>query len=56
VQEFFESPRVTRLRSRQQQARPSIDETRRVLRLALASAVERGIVATAPIPETAPAK
>ncbi len=56
VQEFFESPRVTKLRSGKSKAKPSIDKTRRVLRLALCWAAERGIVATAPIPEPTPAK
>ncbi len=56
VQEFFNSARVTKLRSGKSKARPSIDKTRRVLRLALVWAAERGIVATTPIPEPAPAK
>jgi hypothetical protein len=56
VREFFESKRVTKLRSGKSKAKPSIDKTRRVLRLALVWAAERGIVATAPIPEPTPAK
>ena len=56
VQEYFDSPRVTKLRSGKSKAKPSIDKTRRVLRLALCWAAERGIVATAPIPEPEPAK
>jgi hypothetical protein len=53
VQKFFESPRVTKLRSGKAKAKPSVDKTRRVLRLALVWAAERGIVAVAPIPEPA---
>jgi hypothetical protein len=56
VREYFESPRVTKLRSGKAKAKPSIDKTRRVLRLALVWAAERGIVATAPIPELTPSK
>ena len=56
VQEFFDCKRVTKLRSGKSKAKPSIDKTRRVLRLALVWAAERGIVATAPIPEPPPAK
>jgi hypothetical protein len=56
VQEFFDSPRVTKLRSGKSKAKPSIDKTRRVLRLALCWAAERGIIAQAPIPEPTPAK
>jgi hypothetical protein len=50
---FFESKRVTKLRSGKNKAKPSIDKTRRVLRLALVWAEERGILAKAPLPETA---
>jgi hypothetical protein len=56
VQEYFDSKRVTKLRSGKNKAKPSIDKTRRVLRLALVWAAERGIVAKAPIPEPVPAK
>jgi hypothetical protein len=56
VQEYFDSKRVTKLRSGKNKAKPSIDKTRRVLRLALVWAAECGIVATAPIPEPAPEK
>ena len=56
VQEFFDSPRVTKLRSGKSKAKPSIDKTRRVLRLALVWAAERGIIAQAPIPEPEAAK
>jgi hypothetical protein len=51
VQAFFESKRVTKLRSGKNKAKPSIDKTRRVLRLALCWAAERGILAKAPLPE-----
>jgi hypothetical protein len=53
VQAFFDSKRVTKLRSGKNKAKPSIDKTRRVLRLALVWAEQRGIVAKAPIPEPA---
>ncbi len=56
VREYFESRRVTKLRSGKSKAKPSIDKTRRVLRLALCWAAERGIVATAPVPEPSLAK
>lgn len=55
VQQYFESKRVTKLRSGRAKAKPSIDKTRRVLRLALVWAEECGIVAMAPLPE-APVK
>jgi hypothetical protein len=51
VQEYFDSPRVTKLRSGKPKAKPSIDKTQRVLRLALVWAEERGIVEKAPLPE-----
>jgi hypothetical protein len=56
VREFFTSKRVTKLRSGKSKSQLSIDKTREVLRLALVWAAERGIVASAPIPEPAPAK
>jgi hypothetical protein len=56
VHEFFTSKRVTKLRSGKNKSQLSIDKTRRVLRLALCWAAERGILATAPIPEPTPAK
>jgi hypothetical protein len=55
VREYFDSPRVTKLRSGKDKAKPSIDKTRRVLRLALVWAAERGIIARAPFPEAAKA-
>jgi len=56
VQGFFNSKRVTKLRSGKNKSQLSIDKTRRVLRLALCWAAERGIVAKAPLPEVDPAK
>jgi hypothetical protein len=56
VGEFFNSKRVTKLRSGRNKSQLSIDKTRRVLRLALVWAAERGIIAQAPIPEPTPAK
>jgi hypothetical protein len=56
VHDFFTSKRVTKLRSGKNKSQLSIDKTRRVLRLALVWAAERGIIATAPIPEPTPAK
>ena len=56
VAEYFACRRVTKLRSGKNKAKPSIDKTRRVLRLALVWAEERGIVAKAPLPEPEPAK
>jgi hypothetical protein len=53
VQAFFDSKRVTKLRSGKNKSQLSIDKTRRVLRLALVWAEERGIVAKAPLPEPA---
>ncbi len=51
VQTFYDSKRVTKLRSGKNKSQLSIDKTRRVLRLALVWAAERGILAKAPIPE-----
>jgi hypothetical protein len=56
VHEFFTSKRVTKLRSGKAKSKLSVDKTRRVLRLALVWAAERGIIAQAPIPEPTPAK
>ena len=55
VERYFESDRVTRTRGGREKARLTIDKTRRVLRLALAWAVEQGVIEKAPLPEaTAP--
>jgi hypothetical protein len=51
VQGYFESKRVTKLRSGKAKAKPSVDKTRRVLRLALVWAVEAGLIEKAPLPE-----
>ncbi len=51
VGEFFNSKRVTKLRSGKQKSQLSVDKTRRVLRLALCWAAERKIIERAPIPE-----
>jgi hypothetical protein len=51
VHAFFTCKRVTKLRSGTNKSQLSIDKTRRVLRLALVWAEERGIVAKAPLPE-----
>jgi hypothetical protein len=56
VAEFFNSKRVTKLRSGKNKSQLSIDKTRRVLRLALVWAAERGIIAKAPIPEPVESK
>jgi len=53
VEAFFKSKKVTKLRSGKNKSQLSIDKTRRVLRLALVWAEERGIVAKAPLPEAA---
>jgi hypothetical protein len=52
VQAFFDSKKVTRLKSGKEKAKPSIDKTRRVLRLALCWAEDRKLIEKAPIPET----
>ena len=51
VGEYFACKRVTKLRSGKAKSQLSIDKTRRVLRLALVWAAERGIIEKAPIPE-----
>lgn len=52
VQNFFESDAVTKTRTGNEKAKPGIDKTRRVLRLALVWAAEQGLIAEAPIPAT----
>jgi len=52
VQAFFDSARVTTLKSGQPKAPPSVAKTRRVLRLALVWAAEQGLIEKAPLPET----
>jgi hypothetical protein len=56
VETFFNSKRVTKLRSGKQKSQLSIDKTRRVLRLALVWAAERGIIERARLPEPTEAK
>ncbi len=56
VGEFFNSKRVMKLKSGKAKSQLSIDKTRRVPRLALVWAAERGIIAKAPIPEAVEAK
>ena len=51
---YFEDPKVTRLKTGRIKAKPSIDKTRRVLRLALCFAVERKWLEVAPLPEPPP--
>ena len=51
VQTFYDSKRVTKLRSGRQKSQLSIDKTTRVLRLALVWAAERKIIERAPLPE-----
>lgn len=56
VQSFFESPKVTRLKTGRPKAKPSIDKTRRVLRLALHWAVEQRWLEKAPLPDSVESK
>jgi len=51
VKEYFDSDQVTKTRSGTPKAKPTVDKTRRVLRLALVWAEEQGIIEKAPIPE-----
>jgi len=53
VAAFFSSKVVTKLRSGRAKAKPSVDKTRRVLRLALVWAAEKKWIKSAPIPEAA---
>lgn len=55
VRTFYESERVTTTKAGMPKAKPTIDKTRRVLRLALVWAVEQGWIAAAPIPNMTPA-
>ena len=50
VQAFYDSARVTTLKSGKPKAKPSIDKSCRVLRLALLYAVEAGWLVKAPLP------
>jgi hypothetical protein len=51
IREYFESDRVTKTRRGREKARPTVEKTRRVLRLALAWAAEQGVIEKAPLPE-----
>jgi len=51
VLRFFNCARVMLLRDGKPKAKPSIDKSRRVLRLALVWAAEQGWIESAPIPE-----
>jgi hypothetical protein len=53
VANYFDSDAVTKTRTGKAKAKPGIDKTRRVLRLALVWAAEQGLIAEAPIPESA---
>lgn len=50
---FFASDAVTKTRTGKAKAKPTIDKTRRVLRLALVWAVEAGLLPVAPLPAQA---
>ena len=53
VLDYFASDRVTKTRTGVQKAKPTVDKTRRVLRLALVWAQDAGLVEKAPLPEDA---
>ena len=53
VEKYFQSAAVTKTKKGRAKAKPTVDKTRRVLRLALAWAVEKKLIAAAPIPESA---
>jgi hypothetical protein len=53
VLDYFVSVRVTKTRTGVLKANPTVDKTRRVLRLALQWAQETGLIAAAPLPELA---
>jgi hypothetical protein len=50
VRKYYDCERVTRTKTGAIKAKPTVDKTRRVLRLALTWAVEKGWIASAPIP------
>ena len=56
VKRYFESDVVTKKKNGQAKAKPSVDKTRRVLRLALVWAAEQGLIPEAPIPQKEKAK
>lgn len=51
VAAFFESDAVVKTRSGKSKAKPTIDKTRRVLRLALEWAAAAGLIPVAPLPQ-----
>ena len=53
VQTYFESDAVTKTRKGRVKAKPTVDKTRRVLRLALEWAAAEKLISKAPIPESA---
>ena len=53
VLDFYACDRVTKTRTGRMKAKPSIDKTRRVLRLALCFAETAGLIEKAPLPEDA---
>ncbi len=53
VQNYFDSDAVTKTRSGKAKAKPGIDKTRRVLRLALDWATAEGLIPESPVPESA---
>jgi hypothetical protein len=50
VKQYFESDAVTKTRKGRAKAKPTIDKTRRLLRLALDWAAEKKLIAKAPLP------
>ena len=52
IEAFNASPAVTKTRAGNAKAKPGVDKTRRVLRLALVWAAESGLIPAAPIPKT----
>ena len=52
VAAYFASDAVTKTRKGRAKAKPTVDKTRRVLRLALGWAAAKGLIAAAPIPES----
>ncbi len=52
VETFNGSAAVTKTRAGKAKAKPGVDKTRRVLRLALVWAAESGLIPAAPIPKT----
>lgn len=53
VEKYFQSDAVTKTKKGRTKAKPTVDKTRRVLRLALAWAAEKGLIARSPIADAA---